>query len=142
MRKKISKIFLYDFFVAGMPMLALFVFDFVINIRFNIYEILLELSAVMHFAGGFVSAWSIWRFARLKKRDIYFAAEPRWFIWLFLISLTGLIGIAWEVYEFFLDMAVIAVVQPSVADTVADLTLDLAGAAVFCLCVFYRKYRA
>lgn len=82
----------------------------------------------MHFAGGFaagVLAIDIWHSLVIELR-----AKYPWVIrGLFVIGIVALIGAVWEIHEFILDEihGREAWLQPGVADTMKDLTMDLFG---------------
>lgn len=93
---------------------------------------------VMHFLGGAAMgllALSLWD--RYIK-NVTFTVKHRWskriFFTFCILGFTAMVGVVWEWYEFAFDMFVLpgldgwVVSQPSVADTMADLFLDLSGA--------------
>jgi hypothetical protein len=95
----------------------------------------------MHFSGGFVIAalgLALWQLA-VQKITFQKSTLPVWRILTQLIIVLGfvaLVGIAWEWYEFIFDsftQTVSNTVQPAqmgLGDTMADLFLDLLGAAL------------
>lgn len=93
----------------------------------------------MHFFGGVamaVLAWALWdRYIRDIKFAVRHPAAKRIAFVLWLVGFTAIIGIAWEWFEFALDMFVFPTLnaQPSIADTMADLFFDLTGAATVSL---------
>lgn len=125
--------------VAGLPMIIVFLFDMVVNNPMGFYYRWWWFDIPMHMLGGFVAAWSVARFFKDYKKLV--ALKPWAFEVFVLVSGTALIGILWEVYEFFMSLIFNIVMQPSVADTVADLVNDCVGALLFCLFIhFYRRH--
>lgn len=93
---------------------------------------------LMHFAGGAAMgllAMALWD---MLVKDVTFKIRKPWLKPLFfvccLVGFTAVIGIGWEWFEFAFDMFILPVrgrwgiAQPSIADTMADLFLDLSGA--------------
>lgn len=98
---------------------------------------------LMHFGGGGamgVLALSLWdRYVKdvsFRTKSIF---AKRIFFTLVVLGFTALVGIAWEWFEFAFDFFFVPVrstwglAQPSIADTMADLFLDLGGAFVVAL---------
>ncbi len=117
--------------VSGWPMIVVFIFDNVIANPVGWYDRWWWFDIPMHIVGGMVTAWSTQRFFMNMK--IKLAKFGRMEMYPFiLVGATAIIGIVWEVYEFFLHLITGFITQPSVADTVGDLVNDLIGAIVFC----------
>lgn len=121
--------------IAIMLVLALHVFGIL-----YVYGIWHSYDAVMHFLGGAAMgllALSLWD--NVIKSVTFTVKRPwikRFFFTFCILGFTAIVGVAWEWYEFAFDMFVLpgldgwAAAQPSVADTMADLFLDLSGAFV------------
>ena len=81
----------------------------------------------MHFLGGLaagVLALDIWHFAMRAP----YGRHVRILRVLFVLGLVSLIGVLWELHEYLLDLRHYpAVLQPSIADTMKDLMMDLLG---------------
>lgn len=93
-------------------------------------------SPLFHTLGGFATAWTLvmgvhffgpWGVFQLHKRLII----------LFYIALVSLVGVVWEFAEFVLDEALGWNWQPSLADTISDLALDLVGGLIFLIIYGY-----
>lgn len=124
------------FFFSGLPMLAVFIVQ--LCIQYNPYGDLYmswpPLDIPMHFLGGFATAWSLqrlyWKYAKTGGLMI----RPPLLFFLCLVSLSALVGVAWEGYEYIHDLLYpLHHFQPSVADTMGDLALDVVGGAVFAI---------
>ena len=60
-----------------------------------------------------------------------------WLVPLFVIGFVALIGVAWEMHEFVLDLAIGGPIrQEGLADTMADLFNDLSG-GILALWIFH-----
>ena len=84
----------------------------------------------MHLAGGAAVALGMHlALASLERRKLTPRLPPCLRL-LFLVAAAALVGVAWELYEFLMDLYVHLgpVVQPSVADTMKDFANDLIGA--------------
>lgn len=117
---------------AASPMAALFSFHLFISYVVPLYWWLYWFDNVMHFAGGLVTAISVWIVVShyTKKRKL--RVSPRLAMIVFLVGSVAIVGILWEVYEFLLDVYFpheYFLHQPGIADTMGDLVLDLLGAS-------------
>lgn len=121
---------------AMLPMAVVFLFDNLLNNPLGFYDRWWWYDIPMHMLGGIVTAWSAVRFFRAQKIII----KPLWALLVLIIGSAAIVGILWEVYEFFMDMVVAYSVQPNVADTVGDLFNDLFGATLFCLVYVKTKH--
>lgn len=91
-------------------------------------------SSVLHFLGGITAAslalWAWDRYVRIGLGGINPVA-----LFLITLSAVALVGVVWEFFEFALDAGLFGtphiISQPSVADTIGDLAIDLVGGAVF-----------
>lgn len=113
-------------FVAALPMVGVFIFDNAVNMPAGFYA-WWWFDIFMHGLGGLVTAWSAHRFFKTEKNSI----KSHWIYSWLLLGTTALVGILWEVYEYYLQQLTGIITQPSVADTVADLVNDCLGAVVF-----------
>jgi len=114
-------------------MLAVFILNVILDTQWRAYDVWPGLSWVMHGIGGFVVAWSTVRWYDRLPTSARPRVGPPAAAAFCLVGAAAMVGILWEVYEYFLDRVAAAAVQPSVGDTVADLVMDMAGAAVYCL---------
>lgn len=122
--------------ISAWPMLAVFLFDNLVNNPLGFYERWWWFDIPMHILGGAVAAWSLARFFERYKKTVLL--KPLVFTLFVLVSGTALIGVLWEVYEFFLHVVTGFITQPSVADTVADLVNDLVGAFLWCIGMYFN----
>ena len=103
-----------------------------------LYDIWHSYDMVMHFLGGATMgllALAIWdRYIKGVTFTVKHPWAKRIFFTFSIVGFTTVVGVAWEWYEFAFDMFLLpqlngwSVSQPSVADTMADLFLDMAGA--------------
>lgn len=120
--------FLFIIFVLALHMLGVFV----------LYDIWHWYDIPMHFVGGVAMGLlglSLWD---KYMKNVTFTVKHPWskriFFTFCLIGFTAIVGVAWEWYEFAFDVLVLPalpgwqVSQPGIADTMADLFLDLSGA--------------
>ena len=107
-------------FISVISLIVLFLVNFTAECK-SFYERFSWFDKVMHFLGGFFVAmfWSSLTQSLL-----------------FIISLTLLVGIAWEIYEYFLGIYKLKKIGTKkymidMRDTVEDLFFDLIGAIVW-----------
>jgi len=131
--KKIIQIVSFPFVV--------FVYNQLVNMRFDLYLSFPWLDVPMHLIGGA----SIGVSASLLLR--YQWERPDWtrvnrFFFLWNIGMVSFAAIVWEFYEFTSDYFFHTTMQASPADTVADMFLGLAGGLIGGLCVWFYWRRA
>lgn len=114
-------------FIAGLPMLVVFVAHLFFSWDQTLPYIHLQ-SMAFHFSGGVATAWSIWMLFGLLAEYVNFSINPKILLLVFLVSLTTLVGVIWEVAEFALDVQMGWSLQPSLPDTMMDLIMDTLGA--------------
>lgn len=127
---------------AILPMIIVFLWNAIINDWLGFYEVWPDVDIPMHVIGGFVTAWSIQRLFTVFISSISpkkLLMKPVWLFGLFLIALTALVAIFWEVYEFWLQRFTGFVTQPSIADVIKDQVLGVIGATVYVWAVWRRK---
>lgn len=111
------------------PMFVVYLLGVVLD-HFEIYELWYGVSPIMHALGGFVTAWTVWQFIRILARKSV-KNLPEWAIHLLLLGVVLTIGIAWEWYEFGLEVWFGADIILGIGDTLIDLTMDGVGALVY-----------
>jgi hypothetical protein len=100
---------------------------------FDIYQQLQWFDIPMHLGGGLVvmlvalACWDACVESLVLKRYERFSYLIEVII---LLGFVALIGIGWEAYEFILDQLIGGSRQPSIADTMADFSFDLAGGII------------
>lgn len=108
------------------------------------YHIYTWYDVPMHLIGGFVSgilAWQIWTYSvdDLKMKN---GIGKQWILFLFIIGLTALIAVVWELHEFVLDYFREEKrgfsLQEDLVDTMKDILLGLIG-GLFAYFVYARK---
>jgi hypothetical protein len=117
---------------------------------FHWYWYIKWLDVPMHFLGGFISAvLFFWLFGRALPHFVHLYKHFAVTL-IFVLGWCALIGVLWEFFEFGLDFFFIperfakAFEQAGVADTMADLFMDLIGGTTFALItkVRYNKKKA
>lgn len=100
----------------------------------------------MHIAGGIVTSLIIHYLSSVRNGDLEKKIHYSLYI-LFLIATTGLVGITWEWYEYFIDIIIthrwtIDTIPGYVhADTLADLGNDLIGATLVSAILTLKNYK-
>lgn len=100
-----------------------------------------ELDNVAHFFGGFSIAWMFTIIVHALReqphllwgRAIIPSPTPTWLTDFTVWGTVALVGIAWEFFEFSMDVIYGFHMQPSLADTMGDLLFDLSGGLLFLL---------
>lgn len=107
----------------------------VIFVATDAYAFFAPLDIPMHFLGGFVMALlgMAIHHSVIKKHKI--KTIPWWYHFLFVLSFSLLIGVAWELYEFIFDHTVNLWfgwfrAQLSLSDTMGDFVMDSLGAII------------
>jgi hypothetical protein len=104
---------------------------------YNLYYVYENLDMIMHFSGGFAVAWSVSIFVSYFEKNIFISSVFLRF--LLLISLTLLVGVLWECYEYLHDVWFSSQYLGNVQDTLSDLLLDMCGAGVYGISIFFLK---
>ncbi len=92
-------------------------------------------SIIPHFLGGFWIGCLALYYARSRSAFVTLPKSP-WGRAVLFLAFVALVGVMWEFYEFMFDRVMIAIgnpfrTQPSLADTMGDLAMDLFGGCVF-----------
>ncbi|MDA0207786.1 MAG: hypothetical protein O3B64_00045 [bacterium] len=115
----------------------------VFALQFGWYVYVPWFDILMHFLGGGFAMllgfvfWDIFVSAHLRRpRQNGF----RFMQFIVLLGIVGLVGIAWEWYEYLLDQAIGGIRQPSIGDTMSDFFFDLTGGAVlYSIALLYER---
>jgi hypothetical protein len=117
---------------ALLPMIALFAVDIFLLFTVPWFAASYVASSIfMHSVGGVCAAWSLWRVCDGLPKS-YGVPRDFWRVYMVWAS-TGCIVIAWEWYEFALDMFFGSSHQLGLTDTMIDMALGIFGAGLFCL---------
>lgn len=104
---------------------------------FGWYETVYYLDRPMHFLGGIAVAMSahylVKYFSHTDKLQINWKPIQV----LAITAVVALGAVSWEFLEFYLDSISFAVMQPSVYDTIIDLTMGLLGGMITALLATY-----
>jgi hypothetical protein len=118
------------YILAFVPMGVTYVLGVVLD-QFNVYDMWYPTSPIMHALGGFVTALTLWILIRLSISEQRLMQAPPILVQCTLIGGVVLVGIAWEWYEFILDILYHSGHILGVGDTLIDLTMDACGAFVY-----------
>lgn len=118
---------------------ALIIAVFLIGIGAGVDRWLFWFDDILHFAGGMaVAVGASLFFARELSRG-----HRKLFLVVFIAGTSAIIGIGWEIMEWFLDHTVFAGStfrnQPGLTDTVSDLVLDTSGGLLVALIYLKSK---
>jgi len=111
----------------SLPVLAILAFH-VLFLVIDAYS-LQNLDSMMHFFGGIALGLSV---ARLLDYAVmrHWCPDPgRWLRAVLVISLVGSAALCWEIYEWLSDHYLDTWLQITLADTIKDMALGLAGGA-------------
>jgi hypothetical protein len=84
----------------------------------------------LHFLGGVSIAWLTWRGYLFLKARAALPGLPRWALFLACVSVTALVGVLWEFYEYAVFIWLDPTYDIRLPDTMSDLLLDLSGGAL------------
>ena len=101
----------------------------------NIYEHVPWFDFPEHFAGGLVTAWTLYRLYLIGQNNWKFTIQPQGLLYLFLIGMTALVAVLWEFHEFAHDVLFpnLPPYQLGQWDTMHDLFMGILGATVWCI---------
>jgi hypothetical protein len=132
--------------IKRIPMWPLIILLFLIMLLngaalyWHLYYFIWWLDIPMHFLGGlWVALFSLaWLF-----RSPYVGSNERspFFVWMFALAVTLLVGLVWELFEFNLS-TIVGFSERDLGDTLLDLVMDVAGAVsgtVFFLKMGYNR---
>ncbi|MFB6182236.1 MAG: hypothetical protein ABEJ24_05070 [Candidatus Magasanikbacteria bacterium] len=88
-------------------------------------------SVISHFLGGAATAWSFWLLACNFHSYFNLKIESSLIFSLFLVSITALVGVLWEFWEWSVDFYFSLGFLGDVNDTLFDLFMDLVGSIAF-----------
>lgn len=108
---------------------AVLLFIQILRVVFLPNAYVLDITA--HFLGGLTISWSAmiaWSFAKKAK---YITTFQPWMMY-YMIATAGLVvGVFWEWWEFWMQRWTGSMYQPTIADTMQDLFMDLIGGIFF-----------
>jgi len=121
----------------GLFPFVLFVYDRLVNMRFDLYKVFPWLDIPMHLLGGASIAVSATLFLRYLQNHSLCGQMRKWIFHLWNMGLVSLAAILWEFNEFLSDYFFHGSMQPSLADTMGDLFLGLLGGFVASICMVH-----
>jgi hypothetical protein len=122
--------FLFRYFLYLIPLFITYTIGVLLS-DLGIYELWYAVSPVMHSIGGFVTAWTVWMFAKPHISKKKLKHIPKFLIGALLVASTLIVGIGWEWHELILDLLYHQENILGVSDTLIDLTMDGLGAVVY-----------
>ena len=137
MDNKITTKFVLGLLVTILSIYLFFIFKFIKPVYYWIDN-------PLHIAGGiWVAAFTLWFLERYQ--DGLFLKHGKLVPFLFVLGMASLVGISWELFEFFYDQTVGGflggelISQPSIVDTMKDFVNNLSGALFFWGVYLLRK---
>ncbi len=116
--------------------IALLVIHTLVTI-FGYYESYWWLDIPMHFLGGIAIAASAYFLLQHFQELNQYSNSSKILQFLIIVSIVALSAVAWEVMEFSLDFYYLTEMQPTVQDTMKDLSIGLIGGSLTAL--FFSK---
>jgi hypothetical protein len=129
------------FMVGGWAPLLVFTVHVFISRVLGAYHTFPATDMPMHFGGGLAMAFFISRCFRALPRDVVRSSRLVLLELILVGSLTATSAVLWECAEFMCDQVFGSNIQRSLGNTMQDLALGVAGAAVFII-VRARALRA
>jgi hypothetical protein len=117
--------------VGGWAPLLVFTIHAIASRGFHAYTRWPSLDIPMHFAGGLVMAFFLSRCFRALPREVVRSSRLVVLELILVGSLTTCAAVAWEFAEFTCDRVFDSNIQISLANTMQDLALGVAGATAF-----------
>ena len=114
---------------AFYPIIFVAIIHFVLTI-FHLYYYIKWIDIPMHLLGGGAVALTTLEILKILKKQNRIKKDLRYFEALFAISITALIAICWEFYEFISDTVFWSTVQMGIIDTLGDFLFGLIGASI------------
>lgn len=112
---------------------ALFVFHVIADAGFRVYVKLPWFDVPMHFLGGVMIAILVGSFYKSFRRAGIFPALSRMAYVALGTCIVVMFAVWWEFAEFLIDQVFGTTFQPSLADTMLDLLLGMAGGKLMLL---------
>lgn len=127
---------------AILVILAVVIADIIFMLT-GLYGIFPWLDIPMHFMGGFGMALLAFAIHSLTFSKTKTKQMPIWYLAIFIMGFTMMIGVAWEFHEYILDNTAhywygYPISQISLTDTMKDFLDDWLGASAAFL-LFYKK---
>lgn len=101
---------------------------------FDIYTYSPHFDLLEHFAGGFVSGWTLYNIYKVGAKKWKWKIKPDWLIYFMCISGAMLFATLWEFYEFGHDALypLTPLYQLGLVETMVDYFMALVGAMAWC----------
>lgn len=113
--------------IKGLILPAVIYYAAQLAVAFGLFDLYPWLDIPFHFFGGASIAVMGAIFIRALQADKNLPRLPRWFLVLFLVALTSLLAIAWELYELILDRYFGVAAQLGLYDALGDLFVGPSG---------------
>ncbi len=128
--------FFKDVCTAAIPPIVVIILQY---IRMHTLPMRSELDVLAHVMGGVAIGWMSMILLERWRRRGWAALRPFIFRDYIVFSTVSLVGVVWEFWEFIMQAVTGDIYQPSIADTMNDLLMDLIGALI--LIAIYRIIR-
>lgn len=120
-------------FVSFLP--SLFTFIVYSVLFFGDFNINIQIwSVFFHFLGGGAISWTVWLLSKNFASSLNLSISPPFIFAIFIVSITAVVGILWEFWEWGMDFYFGLDFLGDVNDTLFDLFMDLIGSVAV---VFY-----
>lgn len=98
-----------------------------------------SIDTLAHFLGGLSVAYSANYALSLMEKKGWITIQKNILRACIVVAAVMTFAVLWEFYEFIYDMSLWGeIMQPSVADTIKDLSIGMIGAVIFCAVNIYR----
>lgn len=125
-------------FSASLPLLIVFIIHMILWQGFDIYNILPHFDLLEHFAGGFVSGWTLYNIYKVGAKKWKWKIKPDVLIYFMCIGGAMLFATLWEFYEFGHDTLypLTPLYQLGLIETMVDYFMALVGAVAWCMVAY------
>lgn len=122
-------------FIATLPLSITFLIHMILWKGFDIYTILPHFDLLEHFAGGFVSGWTLYNIYKVGAKKWKWKIKPDGLIYFMCIGGAMLFATLWEFYEFVHDAVfpLTPLYQLGLVETMVDYFMALVGAMAWCM---------
>ena len=98
-----------------------------------------SVDTLSHFLGGLSVAYSANYALSLMEKKGWITIQKNILRAGIIVSLVMTCAVLWEFYEFIYDLSLWGeIMQPSIADTIKDLSMGMIGAVIFSLFIYFE----
>ena len=106
----------------------------------GLYDLYPNVDIVSHFLGGLSIAYTASQILSFFEAAQITTTRNRLFFGVFILSLTATAAVSWEFAEFLSDQLLNTHLQPSIANTMQDQFLGIAGGCVWSMIYLIKKF--